>query len=91
MIKIIRPGIPKYEYTNTCPECTCMYSYTNEDILQDYSLTMANLPYILCPCCGAHNTICNYITPHKPYEYWKITCDTETTNFLEMLKGEENE
>lgn len=87
MIKIIRPGIPKYEYTNTCSECMCMYSYHNEDIKHDYSLTISTTPYIICPCCGAKNPIYNYITPAKPYEYWKITCDnTEMNSYMNMLK-----
>lgn len=82
MIRIISPGIPKYEYTHTCPECMCVYTYSQEDICHDYSLTMSNLPYIICPCCGVRNNITQYIpyNPLKkePYEWWKVTCYHDT-------------
>lgn len=86
MIKIIKPGIPQYEYTNTCSECMCVYSYQNEDIFRDYNLTTSFLAYIICPYCGARNSISTYIPPKQPYEYWKITCETESKNLMDMLK-----
>lgn len=58
-------------YTNTCPECGCMYEYDDSDISIGYEMTVTGYyGFVYCPCCHKTNKVPNYIpAPHTPYPY----------------------
>lgn len=55
MKEIIRPGNGgiKIKYNNTCPYCHCEYTYEEDDVFTDYSLTA--MACVTCPSCGGKN------------------------------------
>ena len=60
MIKIIRPGTISFE--DTCPKCSCLFSYDPEDVTLETVLDNSGVPAagffrIKCPFCGRMMTI----------------------------------
>lgn len=58
MKNIIKPGIiPETTYHMICSHCGCEYTYTDEDIIPNYSLLTNCGNMVSCPCCGSINSI----------------------------------
>lgn len=71
MKNIIKPGIiPETVYHMVCSYCKCEYTYTDEDIVSNYSLLINyGSRVVSCPCCGSFNSI--------GFSYNNITCKYE--------------
>lgn len=71
MKEIITPGNTgiTMKYYNTCPYCSCHYTYQSEDIYNDGLNT--NIGAVTCPYCGMKNTTLGGWTGiagrHNPY------------------------
>jgi predicted Zn finger-like uncharacterized protein len=51
-MRILKNPNPVEEIVKTCPECECVFAFTDEDIKTNYSMR-----YVLCPNCGKEITL----------------------------------